>query len=260
MPSKTGVETVPVHSNDYFPCLESALGLSADALVEGPICLNFLNLHKNRCEVNKTAWEDFKINYKLEDLLEIDPRTFMMRAGGRKHYYVKLGSTSGASRCMASMKADPDLKIPRRLGSQTKRREFQSALNELVLKEWDDERLESWLIGADVLDGKEKEDGDSRDDDGEKDDNNNHSADGVAQGVSSDLTGDTRERTNVDPEGWSNPERRKELHPVVTGSSFHRIGAVAEKEEYPWFHEFGIPVDNYATIYGMFRDIQKRLG
>jgi hypothetical protein len=163
------------------------------------------------------------------------------------------------------MKADPDLRIPRRLGSQTKRREFQSALNELLLKDWDDEKIESWLITADLPDGKEKEDGDDkdRDDGGENHKGDNHSADGVAQGVSSDptgATGDTPERTNTDiPQGvFSNPEVKKAMHPAVTGSAFHRIGAAANKEEYPWFHEFGIPADNYATTSGMFRDIQKR--
>jgi hypothetical protein len=57
---------------------------------------------------------------------------------------------------------------------------------------------------------------------------------------------------------FSNPEVKKAMHPAVTGSAFHRIGAAANKEEYPWFHEFGIPADNYATTSGMFRDIQKR--
>jgi hypothetical protein len=30
-------------------------------------------------------------------------------------------------------------------------------------------------------------------------------------------------------------------------------------KEYPWFHECGIPVDNYGAIDGIFRDIKKRL-
>jgi hypothetical protein len=45
----------------------------------------------------------------------------------------------------------------------------------------------------------------------------------------------------------------------VTGSSFHRTGAAADKDKYPWFYEFGIPVDNYATIYGIVRVIKTQL-
>jgi hypothetical protein len=87
----------------------------------------------------------------------------------------------------------------------------------------------------------------------------------VAQGVSSDLTGVTgspSERTNAvqeTPNGLTNLDLRNTLHPVVTGSAFHRTGAAADKDEYPWFHEFGIPVGNDATVYGLFLDVQKHL-
>jgi hypothetical protein len=53
----------------------------------------------------------------------------------------------------------------------------------------------------------------------------------VAPGVSSDLigaTGDALERSNIDPEtpeALADPELRETLHPVVTGSYFHRIEA-----------------------------------
>ena len=161
------------------------------------------------------------------------------------------------------MNADPALKIPRRLGSQTKRREFESALMELLVKEWDDERIESWVIS----DNKDKDDADGGDDADGDDDGDNHAAYGVAQGVSSDITGatgDTPERINIDPaatrKGLSNPELRNALHPVVTSSSFLRTGTAADKVEYPSLHEFKIPVDNDDTIYGIFRDIKKLIG
>jgi hypothetical protein len=45
------------------------------------------------------------------------------------------------------------------------------------------------------------------------------------------------ERSNIDPEtpeDLSDPELRKALHPVVTGSSFYRTEAATDKEEeYP---------------------------
>jgi hypothetical protein len=98
---------------------------------------------------------------------------------------------------------------------------------------------------------------------------NDDSNDGVAQGVSSDLTGatgSTPEQTKIDPERpkrLQNPEVRNALHPVVTGSSFHRTRAAANNEEYPrseylWFHEFGVPIDNDATTYGIVRHIKNQ--
>jgi hypothetical protein len=35
------------------------------------------------------------------------------------------------------------------------------------------------------------------------------------------------------------PEWRKALHPVVTGSHFHQTRVATDKEEYPRLHEFG---------------------
>jgi hypothetical protein len=35
-------------------------------------------------------------------------------------------------------------------------------------------------------------------------------------------------------------------HRLVFSSDRPELAA-ANKEKYPWFHEFGIPVDNYAT-------------
>jgi hypothetical protein len=67
----------------------------------------------------------------------------------------------------------------------------------------------------------------------------------VAQGVSSDLigaTGDAPEPSSTEsstPEALPDPEPRKALHPVVTGSYFHQTGAATDKEEYPRLHEFG---------------------
>jgi hypothetical protein len=58
----------------------------------------------------------------------------------------------------------------------------------------------------------------------------------------------------------TNPDLRNALHPVVTASAFHRTGAAADRDEYPWLYEFGIPVDNYASMEGLFDDLQKRLG
>jgi hypothetical protein len=69
-------------------------------LVEGLICLNFLKLNKNRCEVNKTAWDDFIIHYKLENLLEIDPYSIMKRDGGRRLYMSSLEAL-----CVALLRA-----------------------------------------------------------------------------------------------------------------------------------------------------------
>ena len=93
------------------------------------------------------------------------------------------------------------------------------------------------------------EDGDDKDDDDKKDDyndNNNHnSADVVAQGVSSDLIGATVDAPappSVEPatlEALLDPEWRKALHPVVTGSHFHQTRVATDKEEYPRLHEFG---------------------
>jgi hypothetical protein len=67
----------------------------------------------------------------------------------------------------------------------------------------------------------------------------------VAQGVSSDLrgvTGDAPEPSSMEPEtpeALPDPEQRKALHPIVTGSHFHQTGAATDKEEYPRLHEFG---------------------
>jgi hypothetical protein len=214
---KTGEETIHVPGDAYLPCLGSPLGLSTDTLVEGLICLNFLTLTKNECKINKDAWENFRTNYMLGNLLEIEASTLMRNEGVRqRHYYVKLGSTSccSASSCIATAKADRHFRIPRRLGSPTKRREFVNALTELLLVDMDDARIDSWLISADLPDGKGKEDGDDdgkdgdgmdgdgKDGDGKDDGGNQHSADGVAQGVSSDLIGATddaleRSKSNI---------------------------------------------------------------
>jgi hypothetical protein len=40
-------------------------------------------------------------------------------------------------------------------------------------------------------------------------------------------------------EALPDPELRKVLHPVVTGSYFHQTGTATDKEEYPWLHELG---------------------
>ena len=240
--------------------------------------------------MNKDAWENFGTHYMLGNLLEIEPCTLMRNEGVRKmHYYVKLGSTSchSASSCIAAAKADRE-RIPRRLGSSIKRRIFINALTNLLMADMDDARIEAYLVSADRPDGKGEDDGDddSKDGKGEedadndgkdgkdkedghdsgKDGNGNHPADGMVQGFSSDLPGViiSPDRTNIDretPNGLSNTELRNALHPIVTdsSSSFHRSGAAAHKNEYPWFHEFGIPVDNCATIYGLFCDIKKRL-
>jgi hypothetical protein len=73
--------------------------------------------------------------------------------------------------------------------SETNRRKCQCALQALLSKETDEDRIESWLASTnDAADaaifpggGEKYEEND--------DDDGNHSADGVAQGVSSDLTG-----------------------------------------------------------------------
>jgi hypothetical protein len=123
--SKAGGGTEPALTDDYLPCLGSPLGLGTDTLVEGLICLDFLKLNKNRCEVNVQAWNNFRTNYKLENLLEIELVSYMRRSGGKRHYYVKLGTTKrNAMQCIALKKADsivdPKVRIPRRLGCPTK--------------------------------------------------------------------------------------------------------------------------------------------
>jgi len=80
--SKAGGGTVPALTDDYLPCLGSPLGLGTDTLIEGLICLDFLKLNKNRCEVNVQAWKNFICDYELGDLLEIDPLSYMRRKGG----------------------------------------------------------------------------------------------------------------------------------------------------------------------------------
>jgi hypothetical protein len=176
---------------------------------------------------------------------------------GRPH------DNDSASECAAKAKADPDFRIPRRLGSPTKRRVFGIALTEMLLVDMDCERIESWYKRATLQDDKGKENGD---DDGEEEEDDDDSTQGAAQGVSSNPTGaisSPSERINVEPEtpkGLTNPDLRNALHPVFTGSALHRTGAAADKDEFPWLHEYGIPVDNDATVYGLVYNVQKHSG
>jgi hypothetical protein len=97
-------------------------------------------------------------------------------------------------------------------------------LAEMLVVDMDDKRIESWHERANLQDGKETGDGD---DDSEEEDDDD-STDGAAQGVSSDLTGVTGsppERTSEvreRPNGLINLDLRNALHPVATGSAFHR--------------------------------------
>jgi hypothetical protein len=116
----------------------------------------------------------------LGNLLEITPSTLLRSEGRQRHHYVKLGrpnDNDSAAECVAKAKADPNFRIPRRLGSPTKRREFVNALTEMLLVDMDADRIESWHSRANLQDGKEKEDGEDDSDDD----------DGAAQGVSSGL-------------------------------------------------------------------------
>jgi len=81
--SKTGGKALPVLTDVYLPCLESPLGLKTDTLVEGLICLEFLNLTKDQCKFNKKAWDAFKIQYELGDFLEYEACEFMKKEGGK---------------------------------------------------------------------------------------------------------------------------------------------------------------------------------
>jgi hypothetical protein len=84
----TGGDTIPVPSDEYIPCLESPLGLSTENLVEGLICLNLLTLTKNECKFKTSkrgAWTDFKTNYELGNLLEINACSLPKSQGGSRH-------------------------------------------------------------------------------------------------------------------------------------------------------------------------------
>jgi hypothetical protein len=62
-----------------LPSFVSPLGLITDNLDERLICLNFLNLKKNRCEINLQAWEtDYELGSTLTELLlnEMDDDRF----------------------------------------------------------------------------------------------------------------------------------------------------------------------------------------
>ena len=96
---KDGEEDTPVPSKDYLPCLGSPLGLGTDTLVEGLICLDFLRLTKNKCRFNMQAWDDFKTQYKLGNLLEVTCCNLMVKEGGKGTIM-----SSWETRCVAMLR------------------------------------------------------------------------------------------------------------------------------------------------------------
>jgi hypothetical protein len=71
-----------------MPSLRSPRGIITDNLVERLICLNFLHLKKNRCEISLQAWEtDYELGSILTQLLlkEMDDDRTESRLGSVDH-------------------------------------------------------------------------------------------------------------------------------------------------------------------------------
>jgi hypothetical protein len=97
--------------------------------------LDFLTLTKSECKVSEEKWDNFGAHYMLGNKLEITPSSLLRSEGRQRHHYLKLrypNDNDSASECVAKAKADPNFRIPCRLGSPTKRRVFERALTEMA--------------------------------------------------------------------------------------------------------------------------------
>jgi hypothetical protein len=223
-----------VNSNDeYLPPMEVLFGLGPDVMVRGLICLKFIKVNKNKCHINKGPWDAFKNEYQLGNLLELEGKALK---GKPRQWYVKLGSNLNerAEHCLQSADSEK-VRIKRRLGNP---KEFTNALLELIASDWDINEMETWIVD-------EVED---------EDDGNPDTA------ASPALTRSPAGVTNstVSPQVLANPELNRTMGRGA--SSFLRNGEKANQDEYPFLYEFGVPIDNDDTLYGIYRDLQKRLG
>jgi hypothetical protein len=110
-----------------------------------------------------------------------------------------------------------------------------------MLVEMDDAKIEAWL-SSDLPNGEEEED-----DETEEHENNT--------GTASPPKADSGS-TSIMPNALLNSALKATL---VPSNEFLSQGKLAEKEEVPFLHTFKVPIDNYDTLHGLFRDLQKRL-
>ena len=65
--------------------MDVALGLSNKALLHGLVSLKFLSLRAGRCVLNPNAWEHFRSEYKLGNLIEL-VRSQLLGAKTKSYY------------------------------------------------------------------------------------------------------------------------------------------------------------------------------
>jgi hypothetical protein len=256
---KSKKERFTVPSDPFIPCMSDPFGMSEEMLVRGLVCLKFITPRSDICRINQDEWKAFKETYMLGDLFELEPANLL---GGKRQYYVKMGRDCrlNGSRCIDGVK-EGSLRMRRRIctGGQ-KRKVFVDTLMDLIESEWDEEDMEAWLT-SDVGQAQHTDKkGDNNESDRETD-NSTRTASPKAADSSTVLEIDSPPKAGSDsksitPNALSNSGLKATL---VPSNDFLKQGKTAEKEAFHFLHAFDIPIDNDDTLYGLFRDLQKRL-
>jgi hypothetical protein len=110
--------------------------------------------------MNVDEWDAFRDEYKLDKTsIELEKCKLL---NGKGHYYVKLGGNFNASAkdCITRVQNKKD-RVHRRIGSTKK---FVFALIELIAADWDDDKMDKWLVDG----GTDTNNKNGRDDDDEE--------------------------------------------------------------------------------------------